>query len=188
MGQLIYAAGTSLDGYVADESGNFEWAELDEEVLTHINDRERRNRTYLFGRKVYETMSVWETPEVIPDATPAALAYVPTWQAAEKIVYSTTLQSVSTANTRLERTFDVDAVRKLKAEATHDVGIGGATLAAQAIRAGLVDEFHLLVAPVVAGGGNPFWPDQVPVRLELVDERRFDHGLVYLQYRSASED
>jgi dihydrofolate reductase len=185
MGKLIYSAGTSLDGYVADESGNFEWADLDEEVFAYINDRERQNGTYLFGRKVYETMAVWETPEAIP-LTEAGLAYAPIWQAAEKIVYSTTLPTVSTAKTRLEREFDVEAVKKLKAEATSNIGLGGATLAAHAIRAGLVDEYHLLVAPVIAGGGLPYLPGKVRLKLELLDERRFNHGLVYLRYRAAS--
>lgn len=185
MAKLIYSAFTSLDGYVADANGNFDWAELDEEVFAVINDRERRNGTYLLGRRMYETMAVWETPDVIPDPTSAMLEYLPIWQAADKIVYSTTLQSVSAANTRLERTFDADAVRELKAGATRDIGVGGPALAAQAIRAGLVDEFHLLVAPIIAGGGNPYLPDQVPMKLELLDERRFDHGLVYLQYRAS---
>ena len=181
MARLIYSGFTSLDGYVADENGNFDWAELDEEVHTHINDRERRVGTYLFGRRLYETMSVWERPEVL-DLNPAGLEYAPIWQAAEKIVYSTTLRTVSMANARLERKFDPGAVRELKAGSTRDLAIGGATLAAHAIRAGLVDEFHLLVAPVIAGGGNPYLPDKVRLQLELLDERRFAGGLVYLQY------
>ena len=183
MAQLIYSAFTSLDGYVADEAGNFEWAELEEDVLSHINSRESRIGTYLFGRKVYETMSVWDAPEEIPQPTAAMLDYVPIWQAAEKIVYSTTLQTVSGAGTRLERSFEADVVRELKAGATRDLAVGGPTLAAEAIRAGLVDEFHLLVAPVIAGGGNPYLPRQVRVELELLDERRFG-GLVYLRYQS----
>lgn len=186
MAKLIYSAFTSLDGYVADETGNFEWAELDEEVHALINDRERQNGTYLFGRKVYETMAVWETPEVIPNPTKGMLEYVPIWQAAEKIVYSTTLQRVSTAKTRLERKFDADAVRKLKAGATRNIGVGGPTLAAHAIRAGLVDEYHVLIAPVIAGGGNPYLPDKVRVKLELLDERKFANGLVYVRYRAAN--
>jgi dihydrofolate reductase len=184
--KLIYSAFTSLDGYVADETGNFDWAELDEEVFAYINSRERRNGTYLFGRKMYETMAVWETPDVIPHPTAAMLEFVPIWQAAEKIVYSTTLQTVSMAKTRLERTFEPDVVRELKAGATRDIGIGGPALAAHAIRAGLVDEYHLLVAPVIAGGGNPYLPDKVPVKLELLDERRFDNGMVYLRYQAES--
>src|SRR6185369_4709919 len=163
MAKLIYDAFTSLDGYVADENGNFNWAELDEEVYAFINRRERQIGTYLFGRKMYETMAVWETPDLIPHLPAAALEYAPIWQAAEKIVYSTTLQTVSTARTRLERKFEADAVRKLKAGATRGIAVGGSTLAAQAIRAGLVDEYHLLIAPVIAGGGNPYLPVKVSV-------------------------
>jgi dihydrofolate reductase len=186
MAKLIYSAFTSLDGYVADETGNFEWAELDEEVHAYINNRERQNGTYLFGRKMYETMAVWETPDARRDLPAAALEYVPIWQAAEKIVYSTTLQAVSTAKTRLERTFEADVVRELKAGATRHVGIGGPALAAHAIRAGLVDEYHLLIAPIIAGSGNPYLPGKVREKLELLDERRFDNGLVYVRYRAKS--
>jgi riboflavin biosynthesis pyrimidine reductase len=134
---------------------------------------------------MHETMSVWDTPEVLRqfNLKPAGMEYLPIWEAADKIVYSTTLQTVSTPRTRLERTFDVDAVRKLKAETTRDLALGGPGLAAHAIRAGLVDEFHLLVAPVIAGGGKRYLPEGVALRLELVDERRFPNGLVYLQYR-----
>ena len=187
MAKLIYDASTSLDGYVADENGNFNWAELDAEVFAFINNRERQIGTYLFGRTMYETMAVWDTPEVIPDLPAAALEFVPIWQAAEKIVYSGTLQTVSTANTRLERTFEAEAVRELKAGATRDVAVGGPTLAAHAIRAGLVDEYHLLIAPIIAGGGNPYLPDKVRVKLELLDERRFDNGLVHVRYRAKNE-
>ncbi len=188
MAKLIYSGFTSLDGHVADEAGNFDWAELSEEAHASINDRERRVGTYLLGRKMYETMAVWESPDALRQLNlkAAALEYTPIWQAADKIVYSTTLQTVSMAKARLERTFDADAVRELKAGATRDLAVGGATLAAHAIRAGLVDEFHLLVAPVIAGGGTLYLPDKVPVKLELLDERRFDNGLVYLQYRARS--
>lgn len=184
MARLIYAGFTSLDGYVADEAGNFDWAELGDEVHAFINNRERRIGTYLLGRRMYETISVWETPEVLPPLPAAALEFAPIWRAAEKIVYSTTLRSVSTARTRLERTFDPDVVRTLKAGATRDLGVGGATLAAQAIRAGLVDEYHLLIAPVIAGGGTPYLPDKVAVKLELLDEHRFDNGLIHVRYRA----
>lgn len=186
MAQLIYSGFTSLDGFMADDAGNFEWAELDDEVFAVINDRERRVGTYLFGRRMYETMAVWDTPEVIPDPTAGMLDYLPIWRAAEKIVYSTTLVTVSMANARLERTFEVDAVRELKARAARDLAIGGPALAAHAIRAGLVDEYHLLVAPVVAGGGKPYLPPGVPLKLELLDERRLHGGLVYLRYRAKS--
>ena len=182
MAKLIYAAFTSLDGYVADETGNFDWAELDEEVNAFINNRERQIGTYLFGRKMYETMAVWETPDVFPHRTAAVLEFAPIWQAAEKIMYSTTLQTVSTAKTRLERRFEADVVRELKAEATREVAVGGPTLAAHAIRAGLVDD--LLIAPIIAGSGDPYQPGKVPVKLELLDERRFDNGMVHVRYRA----
>jgi dihydrofolate reductase len=186
MAKLIYSAFTSLDGYVADETGNFDWAELSDEVHAYINSRESQIGIYLFGRKVYESVAVWESPDVLPDLTPAALEFAPIWQAAEKIVYSTTLQRVTTAKTRLERRFEADVVRELKAEATRDLEVGGPTLAVQAIRAGLVDEYHLLIAPIIAGGGNPYLPGKVSVKLELLDERRFDNGLVYVRYRAKS--
>lgn len=186
MARLIYSAFTSLDGFVADETGRFDWAELDGEVHAFINRRERRIGTYLLGRRMYETMAVWETPEALHNLNATALEYVPIWQAAEKIVYSTTLESVSAPRTRLERKFEAEAVRELKARAIRDLALGGPTLAAHAIRAGLVDEFHLLIAPVIAGGGNPYLPDNIPVKLELLDERRFGNGLVYVQYRAKS--
>lgn len=186
MARLVYSGFTSLDGYMADEAGHFEWAKLDEDVFAFINERERRVGTYLLGRRMYETMAVWETPEVIFHPTAGMLDYVPIWQAAEKIVYSTTLDTVSMANARLERRFDADAVRALKARSTRDLAIGGPALAAHAIRAGLVDEYHLLIAPVIAGGGNPYLPGRVAVKLELVDVRRFDKGLVYVRYRARS--
>jgi dihydrofolate reductase len=187
MAKLIYDAFTSLDGYVADEAGHFDWAELlDEEVYAFINSREKRIGTYLFGRKMYETMAVWETPDVLGHLPAAALEYAPIWQAAEKIVYSTTLPTVSTAKTRLVRRFEPDVVWELKAGATREIAIGGPTLAAHAIRAGLVDEYDLLIAPIVVGGGNPYWPGKVSVKLELLDERRFDNGLVHVRYRAKS--
>jgi dihydrofolate reductase len=186
MAKLIYSLLTSLDGYVADETGNFDWAKPDEEVHAFINSLERQIGTYLFGRKMYETMAVWETPELLPPVTPVILEFASIWQAAEKIVYSTTLQTVSTAKTRLERTFEADVVRELKAGATRDVAVGGPSLAAHAIRAGLVDEYHLLIAPIIVGSGNPFLPGKVPVKLELLDERRFDNGMVHVRYRAKS--
>jgi dihydrofolate reductase len=186
MAKLIYSAFTSLDGYVADETGNFDWAELSDEVHAYINSRESQIGTYLFGRKIYEAVAVWESPDVLPDLTPTALEFAPIWQAAEKIVYSTTLKRVTTAKTRIERRFEPNVVRELKAGATRDLEVGGQTLAAHAIRAGLVDEYHLLIAPVIAGGGNPYLPGKVSVKLELLDERRFDNGLVYLRYRAKS--
>jgi dihydrofolate reductase len=186
MAKLIYDATISLDGYVADEAGNFDWVEPDEEMQAFVNDRERQIGTYLFGRKMYETMAVWETPDVIPHLTPVMVEYAPIWQAAEKIVYSTTLQTVSTAKTRIERRFEPELVRELKAGATRNIAVGGPALAAHAIRAGLVDEYHLLIAPIIAGGGNPYLPGKVPVKLELLDERRFDNGIVHVRYRAKS--
>ena len=186
MAKLIYSGVTSLDGYVEDETGNFEWAELDEEVYAFINNRERQIGTYLLGRRMYETMAVWETPDVIPIGTAAMLEYGQIWQAAEKIVYSTTLHTVAAAKTRLERKFEADVVRELKSGATRDVAVGGAALAAHAIRAGLVDEYNLLIAPIIAGGGKPYLPGKVALELELLDEHRFDDGMVHLRYRAKS--
>lgn len=184
MARLIYSAFTSLDGYVADEAGNFDWADLSEEVFTFINDRERPIGTYLFGRRMYETMAVWETPDALRDLPAAALEFLPIWEAAGKIVYSTSLQSISMARARLERKFDAEAVRELKAAATRDLGIGGPMLAAHAVRAGLVDEYCLLIAPVIAGGGTSYLPDKIAVKLELLEERRFDNGLIHVRYRA----
>jgi dihydrofolate reductase len=186
MAKLIYAMLASLDGYTADEAGNFDWAMPDEEVHTFINDLERPVGTYLYGRKMYETMAVWEMPDAIPDRTPAILDFARIWQAADKIGYSKSLETVSTRKTRLEREFDPQAVRELKAQLPHDVAVGGPTLAAHAIRAGLVDEYQLFVAPVIIGGGKPFLPSNVRVRLELLGVRRFDNGMVHLRYRTGT--
>jgi dihydrofolate reductase len=186
MPKLIYAALTSLDGYVSDEAGRFDWAVPDEEVHAFINDLERPIGTYLYGRRMYQTMAAWETPATIPARSPAMLDFARIWQAADKIVYSRTLQTASTARTRLERKFDPEAVRKLKADAARDVAVGGPALAAHAIRAGLVDEFHVFVAPVIVGSGNPYLPAKVRVSLELMDERGFDNGMVHLRYRAKS--
>lgn len=184
MGRLIYSAITSLDGYVSDETGDFDWATPDEQVHAFINDLEQSIGTYLFGRKMYQTMAVWEAPETIPDPTPAILEFARIWQAADKIVYSRTLQTVSTARTRLEREFAPKAVRELKSAATRDIAVGGPSLGAHAVRAGLVDEYHLYIAPVIVGGGNPYLPGNVRVRLELLDQRGFDNGMVHLRYRA----
>lgn len=186
MAKLIYAALTSLDGYIADEAGTFDWAVPDEEVHAFINELERPICTYLYGRKMYETMAAWETPDTIPNRTPAMLEFARIWQAADKIVYSTTLPTVPTAKTQLRRTFDPEAVRKLKAEATRDVAVGGPVLAAHAIRADLVDEYHVFVAPIIVGSGKPFLPGRVRVDLQLIDERGFDNGMVHVRYRAKS--
>jgi dihydrofolate reductase len=185
MAKLIYAALASLDGYIADAAGNFDWAVPDEEVPSFINDLERPIGTYLYGRKMYETMAGAETPDTIPDRTPAMLEFARIWQAAEKIVYSRTLQTVSTtASTRLEREFDPRVVRELKAQSPRVFAVGGPTLAAHAIRAGLVDEYNLFVAPIIVGGGNPFLPGNVRMMLALLDERCFDNGMVHIRYRA----
>jgi dihydrofolate reductase len=186
MAKLIYSAITSLDGYVADEEGNFDWAEPDEEVHTFINDLERPVGTYLYGRRMYEVMVGWETVHTLADQPPYMQDFAEIWRAADKIVYSKTLETVSSARTRLERDFDPDAVRQMKAAAGRDLVVGGPDLAAQAIKAGLVDEWHLFLAPIVVGGGKPSLPNDVRVELELVDERRFDGGMVYLHYRTRS--
>jgi dihydrofolate reductase len=180
MARLIYSALTSVDGYVADESGNFDWAAPDDEVHAFVNDLERPVGTYLYGRRMYETMVYWETAP--DDEPPVVQDYKELWQAADKIVYSTTLESVSSTRTRLVRDFDPQAIRELKASADRDLTVGGPSLAAHAIRAGLVDEYHLFVNPVVVGGGRRALPDNVRVNLELLDERRFAGGVVHLQY------
>jgi dihydrofolate reductase len=181
MAKLIYSALTSLDGYIADEEGNFDWAEPDEEVHRFVNDLERPVGTYLYGRRMYEVMVAWET---ITDQQPVIQDYAEIWRAADKVVYSKTLETVSSARTRLERDFDPEAVREMKAQAGRDISVGGSDLAAQAIRAGLVDEYHLFLTPVAVGGGNPALPDNVRLRLELLDERRFGNGVVHLHYRA----
>jgi dihydrofolate reductase len=183
LAKLIYSAIASLDGYVADQNGNFDWAAPDEEVHAFVNDLERSIGSYLYGRRMYETMLAWETMPL--DNQPALMRdFAEIWRAADKIVYSKTLSSVSSARTRLERDFDPDAVGRLKAAAGSDLTVGGPELATQAIRAGLVDEYHLFLTPVVVGGGNRALPDGVCLQLELLDERRFGRGVVYLHYRS----
>ena len=184
MSRLIYSAIASLDGYIADEDGNFDWAVPDEEVHGFINDLDRQVGTYLYGRRMYETMVGWETDPALAEQSPLMRDFAEIWQAADKIVYSRTLEAVSTARTRMERDFDPEAVRKMKASAGRDMIIGGADLAARAFEAGLVDECHLFVAPIVVGGGKRSLPDGVRVKFELLDERRFEGGMVYLHYRT----
>jgi dihydrofolate reductase len=183
MAKLICTAITSLDGYIADEHGEFDWAAPDSDVHAFINDLERPIGTYLYGRRLYEAMVFWETAPAQPNQPPVGLDYAKLWQAADKIVYSTTLQAASSARTRIERTFDPNAVRAMKDAANRDLSIGGPALAAHAFRAGLVDEVRLFVSPLTVGGGNPFLPDQLRLNLQLLDERRFDNGVVYLQYQ-----
>jgi dihydrofolate reductase len=183
MAKLIYSALTSLDGYVSDESGDFDWAAPDEEVHGFVNDLERPIGTYLYGRRMYDVMVFWETALTLGDESPVMNDYAKIWQAADKIVYSKTLASVSSARTRVERDFDPAAVRQLKASAERDLSIGGSELAAEAFRAGLVDECHLFLTPIMVGGGTPSLPDHVRVGLELLGEHRFSSGVVHLHYR-----
>jgi dihydrofolate reductase len=180
--RLIYSVIASLDGYVADERGNFDWAEPDEEVHTFLSELERPVGTYLYGRGMYETMVYWETAGGA-DQPPFVRDFAEIWRAASKVVYSRTLAAVSSERTRIEREFDADAVRRMKAEAERDLTVGGPDLAGQALAAGLVDECHLFVAPVVVGGGKPSLPSNVRLNLELLDQRRFGSGMVYLRYR-----
>jgi dihydrofolate reductase len=184
MAKLIYSAITSLDGYVADENGNFDWAAPDEEVHRFVNDLERPIGTYLYGRRIYETMVYWETAHTLPDQPPFIQDFAGIWQAADKIVYSKTLDTPSSARTRIERDFDPDAVRRMKASAERDISVGGPDLATQAIKAGLVDEYHLFLTPIIVGGGKQSLPDNVRLELELLDERRFGNGVVHLHYRT----
>jgi len=183
MARLIYSAITSLDGYVADDEGNFDWAMPDEEVHACVNDLERPVGTYLYGRRMYEVMVYWENAHALADQSAIERDYVELWQAADKIVYSTTLETVSSARTHIARDFEPGAVRQMKAAAERDLTVGGPKLAAHALRAGLVDECHLFVTPVVVGGGNRALPENVHVKLELLDERRFGNGVVHLHYR-----
>jgi dihydrofolate reductase len=184
MAKLIYSAITSLDGYVADVNGNFDWAVPDEEVHSFINDLERPVGAYLYGRRMYETMVGWETDPTLADQSPLMRDFAEIWQAADKIVYSKTLETVSSARTRIERDFDPGAVRQMKARAGRDLVVGGPDLAAQAMREGLVDEWHLFIAPTVVGGGKRFLPDNIRLNLELLEEQRFGNGMVYLHYRT----
>ena len=184
MAQLVYSAITSLDGYVADEDGNFDWAMPDEEVHTFINDLERPVGTYLFGRRLYEVMVAWETVHTYADQPPFVQDFAEIWQRADKIVYSRTLSTASSARTRIEQDFDVEAVRRLKETASRDLSVGGPELAGQAIATGLVDEFELFLVPVLVGGGKRALADNgVRTGLELLDERRFGNGTAYLRYR-----
>jgi dihydrofolate reductase len=184
MGRLVYAAICSLDGYVADEKGEFDWAAPDQEVHTFVNDLERGIGTYLYGRRMYETMREWQTMDV-SDAPAFIQEYADIWRSTDKLVYSRTLEEVSTPLTRLERNFDPAEVERLKERSEADLGIGGATLAAEAFRGGIVDDVHLFVVPHVVGGGTRALPNGVRLPLRLEEERRFANGTVYLRYREA---
>ncbi len=182
MPKLIYSFLASLDGYVADEAGGFGWAVPDEEVLDFINAVERDVGTYLYGRTMYEMMTVWENDPAAAGQSPKSAEFAQIWQAAEKVVFSRTLESVSTKRTRLERSFDPALVRQMKADAGHDLNISGAHLAASAWHAGLVDECHVFVAPMLVGGGKRMFPDDLRKPLDLLDERRFGNGMAFLRY------
>jgi len=185
MAKLIYTAITSLDGYIEDEEGRFDWAVPDAEVHAFVNDLERPVGTHLYGRRMYETMAVWQTVGDEPAGTPPEeLDFAEVWRVLDKVVYSRTLDAVSTPRTRLEREFDPEVVRRMKEAADRDIGVGGPGLAQHAFRAGLVDEVHLFVFPVVVGGGKPGLPRDVQVDLELLDERRFGNGVVHMHHRT----
>ena len=181
--KLIYSAITSLDGYVADQNGNFDWAAPDEEVHAFVNDLERAVGTYLYGRRMYEVMVAWETMP-LTDQSAIVRDFAEIWRAADKVVFSTTLKTASSARTRIERAFQPDAIRHVKATAERDISVGGPGLAAEAIRAGLVDECHLFLTPILVGGGTPALPHDVHLELELLDERRFVSGVVHLHYHT----
>lgn len=182
MGKLIYAANTSLDGYLEDEGGSFDWSVPDEEVHAFWNEHERSISTSLYGRRMYETMRVWDNDDWLAEEPPVVQEYAQIWRGANKVVYSSTLQEVSTPRTRIERYFEPDAVRQLKELAASDVSIGGADLAAQAFRHGLIDECVLLMCPVLVGGGKPALPRGIRLDLELVEHRRFGNGVVYVRH------
>ena len=182
MAKLIYSAIASLDGYVADEQGKFDWAMPDEEVHAFVNDLERPIGTHLFGRRMYEVMKVWESDEILEGQPEVMRDYAEIWRSAEKIVYSRSLEKVETSRTRLERTFDPEAIRALKESEGRDIGIGGPELAGQALDAGLVDEIQLLLVPVAVGAGKPALPIRNRLSLQLQDQRTFDNGTIYLRY------
>ena len=179
MAKLIYSAITSLDGYIEDEHGAFEWAAPDAEVHAFVNELERPIGTYLYGRRMYETMAYWET---VADEDPVSQTFADIWRAADKLVYSRTLQAPASARTRIERDFDPATITHLKQSAPHDLTIGGAQLAAAAFAANLVDELHLLLTPILVGAGKPALPANLRTRLDLLDEHRFTSGVIHLHY------
>jgi len=180
--ELIYVTNVSLDGYIEDAQGSFDWTEPSDEVFVFITDLVRPIGTWLYGRRLYESMAVWETDPALAAQSELMADFADVWQTGEKVVYSTTLEGVSTERTRLERRFDPDAIRAMKASAAMDLTVGGANLAAQAFAEGLVDECHLFVGPALVGGGKPAYPRDLRVALELQDERRFANGVLYLRY------
>jgi dihydrofolate reductase len=187
MAKLTYIANVSLDSFIEDEHGSIDWTVPDDEVFTFITDLVRSAGTYLYGRRMYETMAPWETDPGLARQSELMADFANVWRAADKVVYSTTLDAVSTAKTRLERNFDPGSVRARKASAASDLTVGGSNLAAHAFKAGLVDECHLFIWPVLLGGGKPALPSDARAELELLDERRFSNGVMYLRYRTRSE-
>src|SRR5574342_513057 len=184
MAHLIYTTNTSLDGYIEDLDGKFDWTDPSDEVFQFITNLIRAVGTHLYGRRTYENMMVWETDPNLAAESPLMRDFAEIWQAANKIVYSRTLETISTRKTQLEQTFDPEAIRQLKATGEHDILIGGPELAAHAFRAGLIDECHLFLVPIIVGGGKQALPDNVRLELELLDERRFGSGVVFLRYRT----
>jgi dihydrofolate reductase len=184
MAHLIYSVIASLDSYIEDMDGKFDWSEPDEEVHQYINDLERSAGTYLYGRRLYETMMVWETDPNLAAGSPIYQDFAEIWQAADKIIYSRTLEHVSTRKTRLERVFDPEVVRQMKAATEQDILVGGPNLAAHAFKAGLIDEVNLFLTPVLVGGGKPALPSNIRLELELLEERRFRSGMVHLRYQT----
>jgi dihydrofolate reductase len=183
MAKLIFSAITSLDGYIEDEARRFDWAEPDDEVFRFVNELERPVGTYLYGRRMYETLVYWETADVLREESPVAWDWMQLWRSADKVVYSTSLEAVSSTKTRIERDFDPTVVRTMKNALDRDISIGGPELAAQAFRAGLIDRCQLFLTPVLVGGGKPALPRKVRLDLDLVSEHRFDNGVVFLDYR-----
>ena len=184
MAHLIYTTNTSLDGYIEDMDGKFDWTDPSDEVFQFITDLIRADGTHLYGRRTYENMMVWETDPNLAGQSPLMRDFAQVWQAADKIVYSRTLEAASTRKTKIERNFDPEAIRRLKDSVQQDIHIGGAELAAQAFRSGLIDECHLFIKPIIVGGGKAALPDNVRLELELLEERRFGNGEVYLRYRT----
>jgi dihydrofolate reductase len=183
MAKLIYVSNMSLDGYMSDPAGNFDWSEPSDQLHAFFNGLIRPIGTYLYGRAMYEVMSYWETALTVPGHSVVEYDFARIWQNADKIVYSTTLTEISTNNTRIERSFDVKKIRQLKATCETDISIGGAQLGAEAFRAGLIDECHLIIHPVIIGGGKPALPTDFRVNLELLNEQRFDGDVVHLHYQ-----
>jgi dihydrofolate reductase len=183
VGRLIYSAITSLDGYVADAQGKFEWGAPDEEVHRFVNHRVRPAGTYLYGRRMYEVLAYWETVDPRGDQPAFMREFAEIWQAPDKIVYSGTLEHVSTARTRIERSFEPKTIEAFKAASERDLTVGGPELARQALAARLVDELQLIVAPVVVGGAIRWLAEDLRLELELVDEGRFSNGMTHLRYR-----